>query len=438
MDILKKALQTSSTASVLLPEDLNPMLHEMLLKLSPMYSLIPKVQSSGKTHEWNQRTAVPSAWFEGELSEQNTGVSTYARKSTQLKIMRMWGGVSGFMQSVSEMFVDALSTEIQGSMEGLNNILEWSLLHANSADSYQFDGLESYILADTTARKSVATGGNVVDVDAVVSLDVLDSMIDAVNAQRGVESDRKVFLMSNKLQSKISGLQTRIQRNVTAVEFESGFRAETYRGIPILPTAYTTPLYTTTSPAVSAAAAAGGSLTANTYYYQIASVTADGEQIAGTVGSGTTATTNLKLDLTWTADANAKLYKIYRGTTTGSDNLSLIAVIAAKTYDSAGNVSGNVAAWTDDGTATAITSQKPLSLVSSVVEENIWLVNLSDARGFKMLGKVSPLGERTQDMFNFVPLATRKSAFEYMIEGFLGTMLPYPTAHAYARRCRTA
>ena len=137
-------------------------------------------------------------------------------------------------------------------------------------------------------------------------------MIDVVETYRGTNRDPKVFIASQQMISKLSGLQTKIQRTVQQVEFEAGFRLDTYRGIPMLPSGFVRPATTTTSPTVTATAAAGGSLADDEYFYRIASVTMYGEQIIGAENSATTATTNNTVALTWTADTNAKLYKIGR------------------------------------------------------------------------------------------------------------------------------
>lgn len=434
MELLNKALLTSATGSALIPYDLNPAILEYLGKINPLWAAIPKKQADSKTHEYTVRTAVPSARFEGELTDPSAVSSTYARSSVQLKIMRIAGGVSGYQQAVTERFVDALQTEVSGAVEGFGELVEWATLYGNKNDAYQFDGLEALMLADSAAKKSISAGGNILDVDGVISLSHLDAMIDAVNSYRGGQRDRRVFVASNSMISKISGLQTKISRNVQSVEFEGGFRMLTYRDLPLVPSSYVSPAATTTSPAVSAAAAAGGSLPDLARYYAIASVTPAGEQLMGSIATATTATTNNSVALTWTADANALLYKVYRGDATGADNMGLLATIAAKTYDGTGAVSGTVAAYTDDGSATVNTAVRPLA----TGEENIFLVDLDPTRGIQFVGKMSPLGEAVDSFVSFVPLATRKSAYEFLIESFMAMIAPYPALHAIARRAKTA
>lgn len=432
MEQLRKALlQSTGDGVALIPQDLNPMLVEYLGRLSPLYNLIPTKQAEGRTHEYTARVALPSAWFEGEITTPSPVSSGYQRKGVQLKILRISGGVSGFQQAASRRFIDALETEITGSMEGFANALEWSTIYGDAdADAYQYSGIDTFLRNDPVAQKSVDNGGNFLDVNGVVDLSVLDAMVDVAHATRNADRDMKVFIMSQQMISKVSGLQTRVNREVPMVEFEGGFRVATYRGIPVLPTSYVRPSSVTTSPTVSAAAAAGGALPTATYYYRIASVTDLGEQVVGTSASAASASTNNTINLTWTADPNAKLYKIYRGDS--ASNTALLDVIAAKTYNGEGAVSGNVTSYSDTGAKTPNTAIRPLG----AGEEQIMLVNVNRDRGVHYVGMLSPLGEPVNTFVSYIPLATRKSAFEYMIEAFMALIVPNPSLHVIARRAK--
>lgn len=429
---LEKAMlaTTSSSGQSLIPETLEPMLIEYLGRNMPMYMLIDKQRSDGKTHEYNKRTAVPQAWVEGEATPQNPMSSTYVRENVQLKILRTWGSVTGFQQKVSERFINALESEIVGSMEGLADLFEMMILWGNDADQYQFNGLDTYIAEDAVAGRSIASGGSILDINAVLTLSHLDSMIDAAEQHRGTQDDTKVFIASQQMISLISGLQTKIQRQVQTVEFEGGFRMETYRGIPLVPSSFVRPAGTTTSPTPSGTATAGGTLANDEYFYAISSVTMYGEQLVGVEESTTTASTNNSVTLTWTADANARLYKIWRGTATGE--LYLLCVIAAKTYAADGSVSGNVTSFIDNGSYTVNTAIRPLE----AGEECIFLANLDPQRGAALIGALSPLGDAVDNFVTFTQLAITRSTFDYMIESFTALKVPYPQLHAVARRVR--
>lgn len=379
-------------------------------------------------HEVNLRSAVPQAWAEGELATPTHVASTYARKSVQLKIFRIAGGVSHFAQSSTAQWIDLMESEVQAAVESLADLLEFMVVWGDAdADAYQTSGLDNIVAGDSAST--------VVDVDGTVTLATLDNMIDSVENYRGVNRDPKVFLASNQMISKISGLETRIGMDLRPVDYPGGLRMATYRNIPLLPASYVRPASTTSSPALSGSAVAGGSLTAGTYRYKIASVTMSGEQIASAGVSVTTATTNLTARLTWTADADAKLYKIYRtgdGEADDDDNYDLIKVIAAKTYDSAGTVTGTVATFDDDGTYTAKTRFHPLA----ANEETIWLVDLNPIRGLSWvyLPNRAGTGVDGDGFVRFMPLARTKSSEDYLIEVFSAVQVPQPQVMAVARR----
>lgn len=339
------------------------------------------------------------------------------------------------MQKMSENFVNALSESIQTSVLGFANTMEMLALYGNlTADTYQPDGIEAQILNHSVAKTALADGGSIYDVNAALTLTHLDNALDHMTAYRGSMNDRLLFIMSRNMISRVSGLQTRVNREVQSVEYEGGFRMATYRGVPLLPSDLLVPQSTTTSPAVTATAAAGGALADGTYHYRIASVTLRGEQFVGAADSATTATTNNSVDLTWTADAEAKLYKIYRGTTATAADMRLLAIVPAVTYDANGTVNGTVATWSDEG---AITPNAAFAPAASNADQTIYGINISgNERGVKIMGAVSPLGDPIDDYVTLTPLATTNASFRFMIEGFLGFKVPYPGVNVIMRRAK--
>lgn len=439
MEELRKALLTSASGSgeALIPEDLEAMLIEYLGREFPLWNFIEKMQANGKTHEYNKRTSLPTARFEGELSPQVATSSVYSRETEQLKILRTWGGVSGFGQTVTAEFIDALSSELVGSVEAMANLVEFSIMYGNDIDTYQFNGLDTQIAEDTTAKKSITNGGSVLNADAVVTLTHLDSMIDAVTKWRGTTNDPLMFLMSPQMISKVSGLETKLNRDAPIIEYPGGFRMNSYRGVPIYRSSLLSPASTTTSPTVTATAAAGGSLADDEYFYAISSVTEEGEQLVGVIDSATTSGTDNSVDLTWTADATAYLYKIWRGTVTGADTMYLLNTIAARAYNANGSDNGDVAAWSDEGVILPA-AQTAIWQPLTTGEEQMFLINLNPDRGIKLLGMRDALGSPIDTFLSYVPLATRSSAFEYLLESFMAMQLPHPKLCSVGRRVKLA
>jgi hypothetical protein len=433
---LQKAVLTSTTGSALIPYDLDPILHEELLLLQPLAELMNIAQADGKTHEYSARTAHPSAWFEGETTPQNPLASTYVRKTVALKIQRIWGSVTGFQQVVSRSFIDSLATELEGSLEGMANVMEYGALWGSAddigftGDAYQYSGIVPRVFAYAPTTNVIDGGGN------AITLDDLDQMMAAAASFRGVRGDQKLWLMSTRMRQIVDGLQTKVQIPLTQAELADGkITMAAYDGVPILESNYVAPAATSTSPSDLAATKddGAGALAADEWFYNISSVTLFGEQIAGTETSATTAGGASAMDLTWTADANAVAYIIWRGTVTGNANLQLLDIIAGKTYDAAGTVNGTVAAYTDTGARTPI-AIKPLS----TGEQNIIFVNLDGTRGVEYLGMIDDNGQPADRLFRYVPLAQVKDTYDYMLKGYLSLKLVHPNLAGVVRHVKLA
>jgi len=433
---IERILTTGNTGQYLVPEDLEPAIVEALLLMQPLATLMDIQQAKGHTHEAVVRDTIPSARFEGQLATPTYTNATYARRTDYLAIMRIYGRLPGFFRSASQAFVDVVDEEITAAVEGLANLWEFSAIWANhDADTYQVQGIEARLLGDATAAAD-----NIFDLDAVITLTDLDNALVAASQQfRGVDGDPKVWICSPSLINFISGLQTKISINIASAEmFEGRLRMSTYGGIPMLSSGFTKPAGTTTSPSLSGgvtAVTSGGALADATYYYAISSVTEVGEQLMGTSGNDTlTGGSGAgSVDLAWTADSDALLYKIWRSTTSASaDNLRLLAVIAAKTYDSNGNVSGTVASYTDDGSLTTTSTMHPLESG----EETMWLANLNPSRGAAWLSLVDDMGDPIDQLLRYVELARIQDTTDFMIKTYLGQKSHHPRLHAVLRRVR--
>lgn len=433
---LRRALESSGDGAALNPYDLDPVLKEELYKLMPLTELMATLQAGGKTHEYSVRSSHPLGWFETEVTPANAANSVYARASVQTKILRTWGSVTGYAQVVDDPFIDALATEITGSMEGIANALEYALIWgaANdgdfTGDAKQFTGMVPRIF-DDAATNVVDAGGN------KITLADLDEALALSANFRGVQGDPKVWLMGTRMRQVVDGLQSAVQIPLTQVELNDGkIRMAAYDYIPIYQTDFVAPASTSTSPTDLAAVEddGAGSLAADQYFYNISSVTYYGEQIAGTEANVTTVGGGDAVDLSWTGDTNARLYFIWRGLATGNANLQLLDVIAAKTYDATtGAVTGLVESYKDTGAKTPV-AVKPLS----TGEQNIILANLNPQRGAAIVGLVDDMGRRVDNLFNYVELARVKDTYDYMIKGYLAERIVHPNLLAVVRHAKLA
>lgn len=429
---LQKALLTSAQ-DALQAEDLDTILHEELMKLQPLAQLLEVVQAESKTHEYNVRTSHPQGWFEGETTPMNQKSGTYQRKTVQLKIQRIWGGVTGFAQAVDEKFIDALATELEGSVEGMADLMEFGALFGTAddigftGDPYQYSGLLPRLYAYAPSNV-IDAGGN------KITLDDMDAAIAKAAGFRQVRNDPRIWMMGLRMKQVVDGLQSKVSLPLQEAVLDDGkIVMASYGGAPIYETDFVVPEAVSTSPALTSALAAGGSLTdGGSFTHRIASVTMYGEQVASASSTARVAgTPNFTVDLSWTADANAKAYMIFRNEDTGGDEL--IDIIPAVTYDAEGTVNGAVAAYSDDGSATGI-AVKPLE----TGEQNIVLLNARPQRGGAYVGMVDDMGRQIGKLLSFVELARVKDTYDYMLKSYLAFKLVYPNVNAIIRHAKLA
>lgn len=435
VDRVKAALDSTATTtgSYLLGYDLYPVLFDTLLDRTPLLQFIDIGQANSKIHEFRTRLTYPTPFFQGEGASASVSSGTYGTNTVTLKIARLYPEVTGFLEATSRSFADALVEELTGAVHGIGDFMEYCLLWANDSDAYQVKGYSQWLEDDATAKVN-----NLFDHGATVTLTLLDNMV-AATKDASWTTDSMLWLMSTPMAQKVSTLQTRANITISSGQpFEGAMTMATYNGIPIYEADFVTPA--TTSPAVSAAGSGtGGTLAAADYYYAISSVRTSGEQFHGTVSSKvTTSGATSSVALTWTADSSAQLYRIYRsvgdGLNTAAD-LKLIKVIAAKTYDGSGNISGNVTAFTDTG-YTALSTVHPLASATS--DSTIWLVNTEPMRGLSVIGNIDDDGQPIAEFWRLVELARTKDSFPMMLKSYFANIVRYPTSGAIARRVRVA
>jgi hypothetical protein len=427
---LQKALTSSGDAAALNINDIDMVLHEELLRLQPLAQMLEVIKAEGLTHEYKIRTSHPMGWFEGETTGATNKNGVYDRKTVQLKIQRIWGSVPGFTQAVNERFINLLSEELSGSVQGMADLYEYGVLYGTAndigftGDAYQYSGLLPRIFSYAP--------GNVIDgAGAKITLDLLDQTLAKVNKFRQTRNTPKMWMMGLRMKQIVDGLQSKVQIPVTdAVLADGKIVMSAYAKNPIYETDYVVPEDSTTSPAATGTIAANGTLAAGDYVYQISSVTAFGEQVAGTASSAaTSATTNHKANLTWTHDVNAKLYMIWQKKDTGA--YKLLDIIPALTYDSAGLVNGYVEAYSDDGSKTPI-AVKPLASG----EQQVVIADINPTRGLAFVGLVDDMGRPVDNLLSFVELARTKDSYDYFLKSYSAARLVYPNMGAVLRHVK--
>jgi len=238
---IAKALDSTSTTTgnVLIPQDIDRAIPELALLTSPLATQIPETDWGSGTYDQNRRTAFGRSRFVADGNSPPEVNSTYARYAEPLKIVAYKGAVTGFLQYSSQNLLDALAKEAMGGTVSVAQEKEHAFIYANKgADATQFTGLEQY--------SQNANGMNMVYADgSALSYAHLDSSIDAIQNKGVVLSPTNaVFVMSHKaisFFSRQSGAQGQ-QRWLDTVEARGGFRFQSYRNIPIVPTSFLSPV----------------------------------------------------------------------------------------------------------------------------------------------------------------------------------------------------
>jgi len=403
---LRKFLDSTTTA--LIPEDLEPQLVETVFKLAPAWTAMSQSKAEAKNHQFNQRTALPSASFQGENATQTSVQSTYLRNVITLKVIRLQGGVTNIAQLSMAKFIDAYKAEMVGAARAMGWQIEAGVLWGNStADAYQFDGFDT----------SIST--NVYDINGPISLQVLDDMIDNSDEHGGANHER-MFVIGSKLRSTLARILRDRFHQIELTTVREGLTVPSYRGVPLMIS--TGVKAASVMSTVTATPAAGGSLS-GTVYHTVAPITVDGEQEAAAVVSASYGGGNGTAGLSWTAFTGAFLYKIFRGTSATSTGQ--IAVIAAITYDGNGSPTGATTSYNDNGSLTPSTTRFPLGANQQV----IFLID----RDPDDAAEVRYLSER-DSIINYLELAQITDQKNFLLRAFMALINKYELVHGIARR----
>ncbi len=413
----------------LIPEDLNPTIVELVRWLSPLTAMVKVERANGLTHQFNQRTVLPAAAFEGENALTAQSNSTYVRATVELKVIRSKGSVTGLLQAASQKFTNALKKEIEGAAKAMARLIEFGLLWGNTTDAYQYNGADAVI---TTNR---------IDWNAVASLGLLDDMLDRVE-NAGAAMDPKCFIMSPQMNSKVSGLQTQIRKsvNVGQIEFPGGLIMNTYRDVPILRSSYCRPTGTMGAITAADSGVAGSLVAATAYNWRVAPVTIYGEQIASPSTAHTTGGGITSVLVSFAGYAGALLYKVYRTIGAGAAGTEkLVAVIPSLLYDGNGTVVGLVASYNDGVADASLGADSPYDAAGggNDVMETIFLIDLDLDNSLGIYGLLNMQGDPVADLIQFLPLARVKDSEDFLLVSYHAPAWKAERFSALARRVRT-
>lgn len=446
--LIRKALSSATgVGEALTPQHLEKIITNTIVRLSPELAMVEPEFDNHKYHEFNRITALPAAGGAmGEGAVTPTRNSTYERTGVNLKVVRRKGSVTNFLQDASSKYVDAASAEMENHLIAHAYDMASYILYGNAtADAYTFSGLDHYIATNRTVK---AVGG-VVPTD----LTFLDDMIDN-NLDRQGAPHRKAIVMSAKMLSKVSRLLTNVRLNqgvvgngLTQIEVNGGWRLNAYRDIPIITSSACRPKGTMGT-VTGATATSGGSLPdSTTYYFRVAPVTWNGEELAsaevsqatGSGGAGNAHT----ITLSFTAYTGALYYKVYMGTSTGS--LTLKRIFSASTYDGSGTITA--AATSVTITAATAGSEVPTHMqsdvpyytaVSTEPPETIFFWDLDMYQGLGKLAYTNTGGSRFNGLVTVNPLAITDDDIPFLIKSYAALVPSFEATCSMVRGYKVA
>lgn len=441
-NIIRKAFSSATgVGEALVPEHLEDVITNTLVRLVPELAVPTLKFGAQKTHEFIRLNALPTPGSAmGENSTTPTRNSTTERASVELKVLKRKGAVTGFIQDASADQVDALAFEMETHLQAFGNDLRTYMLYGNrNADQYTFDGLDRFI---SSFRRNTAQGGSI-----PTNLAFLDDMIDN-NIRKQGANHRKVFEMSPEMLSVVSRLYTQVRDNRGAVrgtdviQIDGGWRLQTYRDVPIVETTATRP-QKQMGTVTTASAGSGGAIPNGTYYFRVAPVTWDGEQRASVEASVTTTNADT-ITLSFTADTEALFYKVYVSTTTGQTVLRHI--VSGFTYDANGSPTANITqiqfsanpTTASDAVPTHMQSDVPLGGTADAPMEVVFLWDLDEYQGLGKLAYTNSAGSRYEGLATVEPLAKTDDNEPFLVKSYPALIDSFEATSAYHRGLRTA
>jgi len=129
-----KALDVPGAAA-LIRQDLEPILHEIFVKVFPAYDLLPKKPSNGLVHAWNRVLDYGSADLMDELGVVTDDQSTYEQATTPIAVIGTRRGISLKAQAAvaaGGMPYAPDQTEIRNGVRAVVAKLQTLTLHGNA------------------------------------------------------------------------------------------------------------------------------------------------------------------------------------------------------------------------------------------------------------------------------------------------------------------
>lgn len=175
-------------ATALIRQDLEPILHEIFVKVFPAYDMIPKKPSNGLVHAWDRVVSFGSAGTMSELGVVTDDTSVYEQATTNIAIVGTRRGISLKAQAAvaaGGMPYAPDQTEIQNGIRAVVAKLQNLTLHGNAStpgkvatdeeglyDANSFDGIRGAVYSANRNNLGALSIAEALDLCAQQMLDL--------------------------------------------------------------------------------------------------------------------------------------------------------------------------------------------------------------------------------------------------------------------------
>jgi len=456
---LYKGLTSASTSGGPWQDrDLNPVLTDAAQKKRPLLKYLNMIPATGDPHKFRRRDKQPFGHWEGDAATSVQTQSSVSTQSRYLKIVRSKGFVTDFLAAtMGPDEFDVALEEILAHTENCAMQIAAGVLWGcdGNASAYTVGALtnrgNAYMMAGFDADANIYRkdgGGN------AMTLAEINGLIDATDIAGAEES--RVFVMSSHMRSRLE-LQEYSSggaRQLPTIAGAFGITMSTYKGIPILTSDQTRPRAKMGTITLAGSDPGTGSMTDDTYYYKVAPVTVEGEQLASAEAwvtlVGATATQIVTITVTAFQFGNtnalfsdALYYKIYRGTATGGE--VLVATVPALVYNAAGTVGSASTTLIDTGLtqtrggiSSSITDTELLGSVTAP-EECVFLVNADPENGAQIPASTQKgQAVSADDLIGLKKLGATADHEQFLVRSYCTLAIKRGAAHGVLRNALAA
>lgn len=336
---VREALNAVGAAAIT-PKVISRALLDYQRRYAPVIAAIPTVKWEADVYYFAQKNYRPNGGFVTDGGARAMSNSQYVQTAFPMKHTQIIGGVTGYAAAVtSGQLPDLLGKEVEGAIQGMYWDMEAATIWGSSAATVngaypQYDGFDNMVSTFS------GSGTNAVDINASLSLGVLDKLADTVqkNAAMNVFNSEYMFVMSTTAESRLAQLLIAQQRYNDRVEVAAGLLVPTYRNIPIMVSSFLGANTFVMGTVTGATSTTGGFLPATSaYIYQVSAVIhRQGEvqpsaEVTVTTGTGSTGSNTLSFSIPTGNDGlGPMLFKVYRTAAGGgSGTETLLGIVDA-------------------------------------------------------------------------------------------------------------